>query len=222
MRDDVLTGSTVAILGGTGELGRGLARRLAPTGLPLVLGSRDAPRARAVAEDLAAATAGDVRGASNQAAARLGDVVLVAVPWPAHASLLAGLREELAGRVVVDCVNPLAVRAGAVRSLPVEEGSAAQQAAALLPRSRVAAAFHHVAAASLLDPAGRLDADVLVLADDEDAAAAAMALADRIEGLRGVAAGGLVHAGPVEALTALLIEVNRRHGVRAGLRLAGL
>ncbi len=212
-------GLTVAVLGGTGPQGRGLARRFAAAGVRVVLGSRDAGRAAATAADLAAATGGDVTGADNRGAARAGDVVVVAVPWEGHGDLLAGLREELAGRVVVDCVNPLGFDAQGAYALPVEEGSAAQQAAALLPDSRVVAAFHHVSAVLLEDPeVTDVGTDVMVLGDDRGATDLVQALAGLVPGMRGIYAGRLRNARQVEALTANLISVNRRYRAHAGLR----
>ena len=214
---------SVAILGGTGAMGKGLARRFAAAGLPVVIGSRDAGRARSAAEQLAAVTGADVRGATNAQAARLGDVAVVTVPWEGHAALLTAVRRELAGRVVVDCVNPLSRDDDGVYAVPVAEGSAAQQAAALLPESFVTGAFHHVAAAALSDPAAlRVDCDVLVVGDDAEASLRTVALVERIPGLRGVHAGGLRQAGGVEAMAASLIEVSRRRSVRTGVRITGL
>ncbi len=205
----------VAVLGGTGEQGRGLARRLALAGVPVVLGSRDAERAAVAAADLP----GGVRGASNIEAARAGDVVIVAVPWDGHRELLVGLASELAGKVVIDCVNPLGFDKQGAFALAVEEGSAAQQAAAVLPDSRVVAAFHHVSAVLLLDEAVEtVDTDVLVLGDDREAPDLAQALVGRIPGMRGIYAGRLRNAHQVEALTANLISVNRRYQAHAGLR----
>jgi hypothetical protein len=212
-------GLTVAVLGGTGPQGRGLARRFAAAGVRVVLGSRDAGRATATAADLAAATGGDVTGADNAGAARAGDVVVVAVPWEGHGELLAGLRGELAGKVVVDCVNPLGFDKQGCFALPVEEGSAAQQAAVLLPDSRVVAAFHHVSAVLLEDPeVTDVGTDVMVLGDDREATDLVAALAGLVPGMRGIYAGRLRNAGQVEALTANLISVNRRYKAHAGLR----
>jgi hypothetical protein len=212
-------GLTVAVLGGTGPQGRGLARRFAAAGVRVVLGSRDAGRATATAADLAAATGGDVTGADNAGAARAGDVVVVAVPWEGHGELLAGLRGELAGKVVVDCVNPLGFDKQGCFALPVEEGSAAQQAAVLLPDSRVVAAFHHVSAVLLEDPeVTDVGTDVMVLGDDREATDLVAALAGLVPGMRGIYAGRLRNARQVEALTANLISVNRRYKAHAGLR----
>jgi NADPH-dependent F420 reductase len=210
------TTQRVAVLGGTGEQGRGLARRLALAGCRVVLGSRDAARASAAAAELP----GEVTGADNAAAAAQADVVIVAVPWDGHRELLSSLAGELAGKVVVDCVNPLGFDKQGAYALPVEEGSAAQQAAAVLPDSRVVGAFHHVSAVLLLDESvERVETDVLVLGDDREATDLVQALADLVPGMRGVYAGRLRNAQQVEALTANLISVNRRYKAHAGVRI---
>lgn len=221
-----IDGLTIGVLGGTGPQGRGLARRFALAGHPVILGSRDAGRAQAVAGELREGEGGaalDVRGASNAQAAQQGEVVIVSVPWDGHATLLTEVADELAGRVVVDCVNPIGFDDKAAIGLAVEEGSAAQQAAALLPNSWVVAAFHHVSAVLLLNPAvSSVDCDVLVLGDDRAATDLVCALADRVPGMRGVYAGRLRTAGAVEALTANLIAVNRRNRTHAGIRVTGV
>jgi NADPH-dependent F420 reductase len=210
------TGLIVSVLGGTGEQGRGLARRLALAGCHVVLGSRDAGRATAAASELP----GEVSGADNASAAAQGDIVIVAVPWDGHRELLSSLAGELAGKVVVDCVNPLGFDSRGAYALPVKEGSAAQQAAAVLPDSRVVGAFHHVSAVLLLDEqAASVDTDVLVLGDDREATDLVQALAALIPGMRGVYAGRLRGAHQVEALTANLIAVNRRYKAHAGVRI---
>lgn len=210
----------VGVLGGTGEQGRGLARRWALAGQRVVIGSRDAGRAAAAAAELAAETGGPVEGADNAGCAARADLVVVAVPWEGHRTLLESLAGPLAGKIVVDCVNPLGFDKQGAYALDVPEGSAAAQAAAVLPESRVVAAFHHLSAVLLLDPAvDAVDTDVLVLGDDRPATDAVQALAARIQGVRGFYAGRLRGAGQVEALTANLISVNRRYKVHAGIRL---
>jgi hypothetical protein len=212
-------GVTVAVLGGTGPQGRGLVRRWAAAGVPVVVGSRSAERAGETAGDLADATEGDVRGLSNQDAAAAADVVVVAVPYDGHADLLRSVAGALAGKVVVDCVNPLGFDKQGAFALDVPDGSAAQEAAALLPDSTVVAAFHHVSAALLDDSSvASLDTDVLVLGDDRDATDLVRALADAIPGVRGIYGGRLRNARQVEALTANLISVNRRYRAHAGVR----
>ncbi|MFF2148006.1 NADPH-dependent F420 reductase [Kitasatospora sp. NPDC058190] len=205
----------VGVLGGTGDQGRGLALRLAKAGQQVIIGSRDAARAEASAAELGLG----VRGADNATVARESDVVIVAVPWDGHAATLAALRAELAGKIVVDCVNPLGFDKQGAYALKPEEGSAAQQAAALLPDSRVTAAFHHLSAVLLQDESvERIDTDVMVLGDDRAATDVVRALADLIPGMRGIFAGRLRNAHQVEALVANLISVNRRYKAHAGLR----
>jgi 8-hydroxy-5-deazaflavin:NADPH oxidoreductase len=218
-----VSGLGVAVLGGTGEQGRGLARRWALAGHRVVLGSRDAARAASSAAELSGtlggAAAGSVSGLDNAGAAREADVVVVAVPWAGHRELLAALAADLEGKIVVDCVNPLGFDKQGAYALPVEEGSAAQQAAAVLPGSRVVAAFHHVSAVLLLDESvEQVDTDVLVLGDDREATDVVQALAARIPGMRGIYGGRLRNCHQVEALTANLISVNRRYKAHAGLR----
>lgn len=212
----------VGILGGTGDQGRGLARRFALAGSRVLLGSRDPERAQAAATGLvlaAGSDVGSVTGHANAAVAAQADLVIAAVPYDGHRSLLSSLVDELTGKIVVDCVNPLGFDSRGAYAVTVEEGSAAEQAAAVLPASRVVAAFHHVSAVLLLDPAvPTVDTDVLVLGDDRAATDLVQALASRVPGIRGIYAGRLRNARQVEALTANLISVNRRYQAHAGLR----
>jgi NADPH-dependent F420 reductase len=219
----------IGILGGTGDQGRGLAHRFVQAGHQVIIGSRSEDRARAAADEIAHSVHGVrgvsdlVRGATNQDTATDAQIVVAAVPWEGHGELLASLASELVGKIVIDCVNPLGFDARGAYALPVEEGSAAQQAAAVLPASTVVAAFHHVSARLLLDPeVPTIDLDVLVLGDDRDATDLVQALAARIPGVRGVYAGRLRNAGQVEALTANLVSVNRRYKAHAGLRVTDI
>lgn len=215
-------GATLGILGGTGDEGRGLARRFAAAGNPVIIGSRSAARAAQAAAELATEEL-PVTGMANEDAARAADVVIVAVPWEGHRDLLAQLAPALAGKVVIDCVNPLGFDGHGAYPLPVAEGSAAEQAAALLPGSVVAAAFHHVSSVLLLDPAVRqIDCDIMVLGDDRHATDLVQALAARIPGARGVYAGRLRNCRQVEALTANLVSVNRRYKAHAGIRITDI
>ncbi|GGM65371.1 NADPH-dependent F420 reductase [Thermopolyspora flexuosa] len=207
---------SIGIVGGTGDQGKGLARRFALAGHTVLIGSRSAERAEAAARELDV----EVRGAENAVVAAEADVVIVAVPWEGHKATLEALREPLAGKIVVDCVNPLGFDAKGAYPLPVAEGSAAQQAQAVLPDSKVVAAFHHVSAVLLLDPkVERIELDVLVLGDDRAATDTVQALAARIPGVRGLYGGRLRNAGQIEAFTANLISINRRYKAHAGLRI---
>lgn len=211
-----VSGLVVGVLGGTGDQGRGLAYRLARAGQQVIIGSRNAERAQTAAAELGHG----VEGADNAQCARRSDVVIVAVPWEGHAKTLESLREELAGKLVVDCVNPLGFDKQGAYALRPDEGSAAQQAAALLPGSRVTAAFHHLSAVLLQDPeVEEIDTDVMVLGEVRADTDLVQALAARIPGMRGVFAGRLRNAHQVESLVANLISVNRRYKAHAGLRL---
>jgi 8-hydroxy-5-deazaflavin:NADPH oxidoreductase len=216
---------TVGILGGTGDQGRGLAYRFARAGHRVVVGSRGAERGEAAAREVTAmpGVTGVITGGTNADTASRADVVIVAVPWEGHSETVASLRAPLTGKIVVDCVNPLGFDAKGPYAVRVPEGSVAEQTASLLPSSRVCAAFHHVSAARLADPeVDRIDLDVLVLGDDREAVAVVMALAGRIDGVRGVHAGRLRNAGQVEALTANLIAINRRYKTESGVRITNL
>jgi len=210
----------IGILGGTGPQGRGLTRRFAAAGHEVLIGSRSLERAQEAAADYA--DVGSVSGGTNADAASA-ELVVVTVPYDGHAALLAELAEELAGRIVVDCVNPLGFDRQGPYALPVAAGSAAQEAQQLLPGSTVVAAFHHVSAVLLDDPSvHRIEGDVLVLGEDRDAVQTVCDLASAIPGARGVYAGRLRLAGQVEALTANLIAINRRYQAHAGLLVTDL
>jgi hypothetical protein len=223
-----LANMVIGIFGGTGDQGRGLAARFAAAGNPVIIGSRSAERAAAAAASCAEVAASfgagaGVRGMTNAQTARQADVVIVAVPWDGHGEFLASLAGPLAGKVVIDCVNPMGFDERGAYALPVAEGSAAQQAAAVLPGSTVVGAFHHVSSVLLLDPeVTGLDQDVLVLGDDRAATSLVQALAARIPGVRGVYGGRLRNCGQIEALTANLVAINRRYKAHAGLRITDI
>jgi NADPH-dependent F420 reductase len=216
----------VGVIGGTGPQGRGLAVRLAAAGQRILLGSRDAEKcsriAAEVAERATAAAGGvevSVTGGANVDVAGAADLVIVAVPYAGHADMLRELAEPLAGKVVVDCVVPMGWDELGAYVLDVPEGSAAQQAAALLPDSTVVGAFHHLSATLLEDLSKpTLDGDVMVVGDDRAAMDTVQALAGRLPGMRGIYAGRLRNARQVEALTINLVSVNRRYKAHAGIR----
>ncbi|MFE5741648.1 NADPH-dependent F420 reductase [Streptomyces celluloflavus] len=210
-----VSGLVVGVLGGTGDQGRGLAYRFAKAGQKVIIGSRAAERAQTAAGELGLG----IEGAANADCARRSDVVIVAVPWEGHAQTLESLRAELAGKLVIDCVNPLGFDKKGAFALKPAEGSAAEQAAALLPESRVTAAFHHLSAMLLQDPeTAEINTDVMVLGEARADTDVVQALAARIPGMRGVFAGRLRNAHQVESLVANLVSVNRRYKAHAGLR----
>lgn len=219
--------SRIAIVGGTGPEGRGLALRWARAGKSVIIGSRDPDRAKAKAAEVAAkAGAGQVEGMENSAAVAAVDVVVITVPFEAQAGTLKQLKPAFRpGAVVIDCTVPLAAAVGGrpSRVLGVWQGSAAQQAAELLPEGvAVAAAFHNVSAA-LLEGTGPVDSDIIVCSDHPHARQVAMELAEKIPGVRAVDGGRLENARIVEQLTALLITINTRYKVHtAAIRVTGL
>ncbi|MGY1743476.1 MULTISPECIES: NADPH-dependent F420 reductase [unclassified Blastococcus] len=214
---------TIAVLGGTGALGRALALRLARSGHPVVLGSRDAARAQAAATELretlaAAGVQARVEGAGNADAAGAAEVVLLATPWDESGDSIRELAPVLAGRLVVSCINPLGFDARGPHGLAVAEGSAAEQVAALLPASTVTAAFHHLSAPSVADLDRDLSGeDVLVAGDDAAARARVVELAAAVTGRPGVEVGALRQARVLEPFTAVIIAVNKRYRTRAGV-----
>ena len=213
----------VGILGGTGPQGRGLATRFAAAGHDVLIGSRSAERAEVVAADIGQIDgSGRLVGVSNSEAAAA-ELVIASVPYDGHADLLSSLATELAGKIVVDCVNPIGFDHHGPFPLRVAAGSAAQEAQQLLPDSTVIAAFHHVSAVLLNDPAvDHFADDVLVLGDERQAVAVVCELATAIPGMHGIYAGRLRNAGQVEALTANLIAINRRYKTQAGLAITGV
>jgi NADPH-dependent F420 reductase len=217
----------VSIIGASGALGFALALRWGRAGVPVVIGSRDAGRAREAAE-LAAARVpqGSFEGLENGPAAAAAATVVLAVPFRNQSETLANLRDHLRdGQTLVDTTVPLAaaVSGRATRMLGVWQGSAAQQAQEMVPDGvRVVAALHSVSAALLKDLDHELDEDVLVCGDRKADKEPVMALIERIEGLRAVDAGRLEMARITESLTALLISINARHKTHAGVKITGL
>jgi len=215
---------TVGILGGTGPLGGGLALRLAAAGERVVIGSRDADRAKSVTAELLepwAARTLDVRGAANLEAATC-DVVVMATPWDAAVPTVGALRDEIGDKVVVSVANALVKQGRELHALVPPRGSIAAAVQAALPDAKVAAACQHLPASSLAALDDALEADVLVCSDHVDAAETTAALVGRIDGLRPVLAGSLASAAAIEAFTAVLVTVNIRYKAHTTLRLGGL
>jgi 8-hydroxy-5-deazaflavin:NADPH oxidoreductase len=216
------TRPTLAIIGGTGALGGGLARRWAAAGYSVIIGSRTADKASASARAIASAPGGvAVRGAANAEAAQAGEVVLLAVPWASHAEILDEIKAHVAGKIVIDATVPLVPPKVARVQLPAETSAALAAQKRLGETARVVAAFHNVAA-SKLQTGEEIDCDVLVFGDAPGDRAAVIALAQDA-GLRGIHAGPLANAVAGEALTSVLIGINRHYKVPgAGIRITGL
>ena len=217
----------IAILGGTGPAGTGLALRWARAQESIIIGSRDAQRAR----DVAAAIRGtvgfgaQVSGMENSAACAAADILMLTVPFDGQAALLKQLKPAITeGSILIDATVPLAAAVGgrASRTLGVWQGSAAQQTAELVPKGvSVVAAFHNISA-DLLNGDAPLDCDVIVCSDDPDAAQLTRELAAKIPGVRAIDGGKLENARTIEQITALLIGLNIRHKGHAGIRITGL
>ena len=213
----------IGFLGGTGPEGRGLGLRFAMAGQEVLIGSRDPGRAQAAAQEILALAPGTrVTGVGNLEAARRGDVVFITVPYAAHQETLATLTEELSGKIVVDVVAPLVFSRGRAQAVPVTEGSAAQQAQALLPQARVVGAFHNISAEDLLTPEKTIDCDVVVCSDDGEAKTQVMALAELIRGVRAVDGNGLECSRYLEELTALLLNINRIYKGHSMVKIVGI
>jgi 8-hydroxy-5-deazaflavin:NADPH oxidoreductase len=217
----------IAVIGGTGPAGMGLALRWARAGETIIIGSRDEQRAQVAAASIQARVGNQasVSGMENTAACAAADILMLTVPFEGQASLLKQLKSSItAGSILIDATVPLASAVGgrASRPLGVWQGSAAQQAAELVPKGvSVVAAFHNLSA-ELLNGDEPLDCDVIVCSDDPDAAQLTRELAAKIPGVRAVDGGKLENIRIVENITALLIGLNIRHKGHAGVRITGL
>ncbi|MBV9337117.1 MAG: NADPH-dependent F420 reductase [Solirubrobacterales bacterium] len=217
----------ICVVGGTGALGFGLALRLGQPGIPIVIGSRDGQRAREAARRAAdAVPSGHYVGLENHEAVKDTDIIILTVPFRNQSETLTNLRQVLApGQLIVDATVPLAaaVSGRATRTLGVWQGSAAQQAQEMTPEGvRVVSAFHTVSATLLSDLEHELDEDILICGDGKEDKAKVAELVGAIQGLRAVDCGPLEMARIVEQLTALIISINVRNKVRAGIKITGL
>lgn len=214
---------TIAVLGGAGHEGAGLAARWAKAGYPVVIGSRDAARAAGAAEELAAKTGGTVSGAANRDAATQGEIVVLAVPYSAQVSLADEVKDALAGKILIDVTVPLVPPKVARVQLP-DGGSAVDALQKRLGEGvKVVAAFQNVSAHQLAELDHPVDCDVLVSGDSEEARETVCELARAI-GLTAWQAGPLANSAAAEALTSVLISINKRYKVPqgAGIRISGV
>ena len=213
----------IAMLGGTGDEGLGLAMRFAAAGETLIIGSRSAERAKAAAEQVRATVEkARITGAENAEAAAAAETVFIAVPYSAQRPTLEPLREALAGKLVVTVVVPLEFGKGGPRAVQVPEGSAAQEAQAILSESRVVSAFQNLSAHELQRIGTDVDCDVVVCGADRESRQEVMRLAALIPGVRGIDGGALAYSRYVEDLTALLLALNRRYKTESGIRITGI
>ncbi|MHB1088745.1 MAG: NADPH-dependent F420 reductase [Acidimicrobiales bacterium] len=212
---------SVGILGGTGPAGRGVALRMASCGYRVVLGSRDAERASAVAAGMKLRGEGSVHGDTNDVAAQC-DLIVVATPFDSAIATVKTLRPALAGKIVISMVNALAREAREMVPLYPSRGSMAAQIAHALPDSLIVGAFHHLPASMMEDLDSGLDADVVIFSDDDGARVRVAEIVDAMPGLHAVIAGSMSLASPIEAFTAVCISVNIRHKAHSYVKLAGL
>lgn len=210
----------IAVIGGTGQLGAAIARRLAKAGKSIIIGSRDPVKAEAAARQLGAELGCEVAFGGNVAAADAAEVVILTVPFASQRTTLEDIRASVAGKIVVDTTVPLMPPKVMRVQLP-PEGSAAQRAQDILGETvRVVSAFHNVAAHKLITDA-LVDCDVLVFGDDKSAREAVVSLVDAC-GLRGLHGGVLANSAAAEALTSVLIFLNKNYSVDgAGVRITG-
>jgi len=217
----------IAVLGGTGPEGFGLALRWTQAGETVIIGSRDPKRAQDAAGKIKqrVGTNAKISGSENTAACAEADLIVLTIPFEGHAALLKQLKPALRpGSIVIDATVPLAASVGgrATRTLGLWQGSAAQETAELLPREiSVVAAFQNVGA-ELLNADGPIDCDVIVCSDDPAALQLTRALAAKIPGVRAIDGGKLENARILEQITALLISLNIRHKAHTGIRITGL
>lgn len=213
----------IAILGGTGPEGRGLALRLASVGHRVTIGSRSAARAMGIAADLRRSLPeGRLEGASNLDAASGADLIVLTIPFTGVESTLTEVRAAAAAKIVISAIAPVEFQDGRPVAMRVEAGSAAQRVAELLPESRVVSAFQTVDAHELGDLDRTLDTDIIVCSDDQEARRAVVGLISQIPGVRPLSGGRLVASRYVEEITALLITLNRIYKVHSGVRFTGI
>lgn len=212
---------TLSIVGGTGDLGSGLARSWSRAGYPVVLGSRLAERGQEAASQLIGEGFANISGDTNAGAAAKSDIVIVAVPFSNYEASLAEIRDAAKGKIVVTAVVPLVPPKVSVVQLPSAGSAALIAQAALDSTSRVVGAFHNVGSQKL-HAGGKADCDVLVFSDDTEARGEVIKLADAVSN-RGVDGGALANSAAAEALTSVLISINRKYKVKgAGITISGL
>jgi NADPH-dependent F420 reductase len=212
---------TLSIVGGTGDLGSGLARSWSRAGYPVVVGSRSAERGQEAASQLVAEGFANISGGTNAGAAAKSDIIVIAVPFSNYEASLAEIKDAAKGKIVVTAVVPLVPPKVSVVQLPSAGSAALIAQAALDSTSRVVGAFHNVGSQKLHD-GGKADCDVLVFSDDVDARSEVIKLADAVSN-RGVDGGALANSAAAEALTSVLISINRKYKVKgAGITISGL
>jgi NADPH-dependent F420 reductase len=213
----------IAFIGGTGPEGVGLAMRFAKSGNAVFIGSRTEERAaEAVAKVLAKVPEGEVYGGFNQEGAEKADFIFVTVPSDAHQDILAELAEVIGDKIVIDVVVPMVFDKDGPRAIEVAEGSAAQQARAVLEKAKVLSGFHHLDATELQKIDKPMQGDVIICGDHRAAKKKVMELVEQIEYVRALDGGGLLNSKYAEQMTVLLLQINRIYKAHAGVRITGI
>ena len=213
----------LAFVGGTGHEGLGLAMRFAKTGDQVFIGSRSQERAEeAVAKVKEKLPEAKAMGLLNREAVQKADIVFLTVPYAGHAEILEDLLEDIGDKILVDVVVPLEFDGDEARLMTVEEGSAAQQARALVQRARLVSAFHHLDASDLQRIEKPMQGDVIVCADHKGAKTRVMELVEKIEYVRALDGGGLVNSRYLEGFTVLLVNINKMYKAHTGVRVVGI
>ncbi len=204
----------IAVLGGTGSLGKGLVLRLASLGYDVIVGSRDEKKANSKAEEYGRILGTDIRGADNRNAAKMCDMAIITIPWKHAFDTAESLKDVLAGKIVVSPVVPMEKTDRGFVYVSLPEGSAAERLASILKESRIVSAYHNIPAKKFADLNAEFEWDVAVCGDDEDAKEVVMEITNEIKGLRALDAGGLSNSRIVESLTPLLINIAVNNGMR--------
>jgi NADPH-dependent F420 reductase len=213
----------IAFIGGTGPEGLGLAARFAAAGHEMVIGSRSRERAQQAVEKIRARVPeARATGMVNEEAVRRGDIVFVTIPFAGHRDTLEALASAIGTKIVVDVVSPLSFEGGKITAIAVPEGSAAEQAQALLPQAQVVAGFHHLDASRLMRVERPVEGDVIVCADHQGAKETVMALAEEIGGVWALDGGPLANSRYLEEFTVVLLNLNKTYKAHSSLKIAGI
>ena len=218
-----MSGKVIAFIGGTGPEGLGLAARFSAAGHEIVIGSRSPERAQQAVEKIRARVPeARATGVVNEEAVRRGEIVFVTIPFGGHRDTLEALAPAIGAKLVVDVVSPLSFEGGKITAIAVPEGSAAEQAQALLPQAQVVAGFHHLDASRLMRVERPMEGDVIVCADHQEAKETVMTLAEEIEGVRALDGGPLANSRYLEEFTVVLVSLNKTYKARTSLKIAGI
>ncbi|UCH86558.1 MAG: NADPH-dependent F420 reductase [Dehalococcoidia bacterium] len=218
-----MSAKVIVFIGGTGPEGLGLAARFAAAGHEIVIGSRSPERAQQAVEKIRARVLeARATGMVNEEAVRRGDIVFVTIPFAGHRDTLEALAPAIGAKIVVDVVSPLAFEGGKITAIAVPEGSAAEQAQALLPQAQVVAGFHHLDASRLMRVERPVEGDVIVCGDHRVARETVMALAEEIVGVRALDGGPLANSRYLEEFTVVLLNLNKTYKVHSSLKIAGI